>query len=27
MIFVGGFILRMLLNPALEMVYFGLNHL
>jgi len=27
MIFVGGFILRMLLNPALEGVYFGLLHI
>jgi Zn-dependent protease len=27
MIFVGGFILRMLLNPALGLVYFGLTHI
>jgi len=27
MIFVGGFILRLLLNPAMAIVYFGLTHI
>jgi len=27
MILVGGFILRLLLSPALAVVYFGLSHI